>query len=154
MRSWWLPVFLMVSLAAAVGAPAQACGNATPKMQAERQAQLDAQRLVRGEYRPITRIRLPDFWVGPEEGRDAFAYIGEVTTRRGKSYRVMHIGGESMIVMCASFHQPAFAAKGKFYVSRRPNGAKDFDLEGEQFDGLYRLLHWDGDYIPAATQAE
>jgi hypothetical protein len=92
--------------------------------------------------------------VAPEGERDAFAYIGEVTTKRGKSYRVMHIGSISLVVMCAKFYQPAFAAKGKFYISRRADAAKDFDLEGDQFDGLYRLVHWDGDYIPAATEAE
>lgn len=150
-----MPRLLAAALAAfSLTVPTQswACRTATPKMQAERQARLDEQRRVKGEYRPIERIRLPDYWVGQET--DAYAYIGEVTTRRGKSYRVMHIGSENLIVMCASFFQPSSAAKGEFYVSRRPNAAREFDLDGEQFDGLYRLVHWDGDYIPAAIAAE
>ena len=129
-----------------------ACGTATPKMQAERQARLDEQRRVKGEYRLIERIKLPGQWVDQEA--DIYAYVGEITTKRGKSYRVVHIGNESVIVMCASYFQPSRAATGKFYVSRRANAAKEFELSSEQFDGLYRLLHWEGDYIPAANGAE
>lgn len=145
-----LVLFTMMSSVQAV-----ACGAPTPKMVAERQSRLDAQRVVKGEYRPIERIKLTDYWVRDDaQDYEAYAYIGEVTTKRGKTYRVVHIGTEGLIIMCASFYQPAQAAKGKFYVSKQANAAEQLSLSGEEFDGLYPLIHWEGDYLPAAKDAE
>lgn len=111
---------------------AVACGQEGARIATEaRERSIRSLRRVSGAYSVTAReVRRFEEMGEPVEET---TYYGTVTTASGRTYRTVHVS-DGTILLCSWAFQPRGDANGVFYLTRRPR------------DGIYRLVHWDGEY--------
>lgn len=99
-------------------------------------------RKVRGVWR---RTSLEGRPFTDEEGQEWITnarFLGRIETRRGTGWDTEHPAPDhSTTCFVGAYFKPEFDAAGTFWISRRASG------------GRYRILLWEGEYVPPAAQA-
>ncbi|WP_252257583.1 hypothetical protein [Erythrobacter aurantius] len=142
-----LPVAFAI---AALSAPTAglACGQASDRVIAERQQELDSFRKVKGTFRIIERIETPfvDYEGNPQVG---VTLIGRIETPRGTGWNTIHSFQQDLIVMCTRFFQPQVEGAGVFFIERSAVPDESIPDAPDRTGNFYEMRHYDVDrFVP------
>lgn len=131
----------LAAILALVSTPASACSFTWKKgWSPDEIKERSDVRKVKGTYRlvEVAGERFTDD-DGEEWVRDA-SYHGRLNTLRGTGWDTYH-EPRLQELTCIYYFKPEADAKGTFWISRK------------KVDGRYRILLWEGEYLPASDPA-